>query len=206
MSAAYEPKSPAETALRAHGLAYPETKEDFPWGHRALKVKGKIFAIFGWDEGRFTLSTKLPHSNVTALDRPFAEPTHYGMGKHGWVTARFEPGERVPVDLLQTWIDESYRAIAPKKVLERLEGGRVVADDAPRAAKRAASARAPTRRATAKRVPVKLASEKRTTPSASSGEGTAKTRKAKRTPAKSASAKSANAKSASAKAAPRRAR
>lgn len=122
MGAEYAPKSRAEELLRAHGLAYPATQEDFPWGHRALKVKGKIFAIFGWDGERFSLSAKLPHSNLVALDRPFAEPTHYGMGKHGWVTARFEPGERVPVELLQAWIDESYRAIAPKKVLELLVG------------------------------------------------------------------------------------
>ena len=138
MSPAYAPRSPAETALRAHGLAYPETKEDFPWGHRALKVRGKIFAIFGWDGERFSLSAKLPQSNLAALDRPFAEPTGYGMGKHGWVTARFEPGERVPVELLQSWIDESFRAIAPKTVVEALDGGA-------RGATTAAATRAPKR-------------------------------------------------------------
>jgi predicted DNA-binding protein (MmcQ/YjbR family) len=122
MGAEYAPKTREETELRAHGLAFPATREDFPWGHRALKVKDKIFAIFGWDGPRFSLSTKLTKSNTSALDRPFAEPTHYGMGKHGWVTARFEQGERVPVELLKEWIDESYRAIAPKKVLEALDG------------------------------------------------------------------------------------
>ena len=32
---------PFELALREAGMAYPEVTEDFPWGHRTLKVKGK---------------------------------------------------------------------------------------------------------------------------------------------------------------------
>lgn len=120
---AYEPKTPAEAALRAHGLAYPETHEDFPWGHRALKVKKKAFAFIGWDGERFSMSAKLPQSHVRALDLPYAESTGYGLGKSGWVTARFEPGERVPVDVLKQWLDESWRAIAPKSVVKKLASG-----------------------------------------------------------------------------------
>ena len=29
--------------LRAHALAFPEATEDFPWGERAIKVRGKAF-------------------------------------------------------------------------------------------------------------------------------------------------------------------
>ena len=49
----------------------------------------------------------------------FAEPTGYGLGKAGWVSARFEPGDDVPVDLLKQWIDESYAAVAPKRTTAR---------------------------------------------------------------------------------------
>lgn len=35
-------------------------------------------------------------------------------------SARFEPGVEPPVDLLREWIDESYRAIAPKKLVAGL--------------------------------------------------------------------------------------
>ena len=41
MAAAKKPKNPDEAALRELGLSWPETTEDFPWGHRTLKVKGK---------------------------------------------------------------------------------------------------------------------------------------------------------------------
>jgi hypothetical protein len=37
----------SEGALREFALKFPETHEDFPWGHRALKVKGKVFVFMG---------------------------------------------------------------------------------------------------------------------------------------------------------------
>ncbi|HVR95547.1 MAG TPA: MmcQ/YjbR family DNA-binding protein [Thermoanaerobaculia bacterium] len=110
----------AEAALRDLALAYPETYEEFPWGHRAVKVKGKAFVFLATDNGTLSLSAKLPQSSVAALALPFAEPTGYGLGKSGWVTARFNLGDEVPVDLLHSWLDESYRAIAPKKLSARL--------------------------------------------------------------------------------------
>lgn len=109
----------AET-LRRHGLAYPEAIEAFPWGHTALKVRGKSFAFLGMSETHLSLSVKLPQTRDMALMLPFAEPTGYGLGKSGWVTARFPAGEIIPVPLLQDWLDESYRTIAPKKLVATL--------------------------------------------------------------------------------------
>jgi hypothetical protein len=40
----------------------------------------------------------------------------------GWVTARFEAADEIPLDMLEQWLDESYRAIAPKKLLAQLDG------------------------------------------------------------------------------------
>lgn len=110
----------AESALRDLALAYPEAYEEFPWGHRAIKVKGKAFVFIASEDGALSLSAKLPQSSVAALVLPFAEPTGYGLGKSGWVTARFGTDDEVPVDLLHDWLDESYRAIAPKKLSARL--------------------------------------------------------------------------------------
>ena len=112
----------SEAALRRLALAYPEATEEFPWGHRAIKVKGKAFVFMSLEKDRFSLSAKLPDSNSDALMFPFAEPTHYGLGKSGWVTANFETGDTVPVELLAGWIDESYHAIAPKKLSAPLLG------------------------------------------------------------------------------------
>jgi hypothetical protein len=44
----------------------------------------------------------------------WAEPTGYGLGKSGWVSARFEPRHDVPVDVHKEWIDESYAAVSKR--------------------------------------------------------------------------------------------
>ena len=69
----------------------------------------------------FGLSVKLPASKEFALDYPFTSPTHYGMGKHGWGTARFAPGKVLPDDLLRAWITESYCAVAPKGLAAKVK-------------------------------------------------------------------------------------
>ena len=111
-----------ELELREYAMTFPEVTEDFPWGHRAMKVKGKVFVFLGGEKNptELSLSVKLPQSRDMAVDLPFAEPTGYGMGKHGWVTARFEKVSDVPMYLLREWINESYRAIAPKKLVKTL--------------------------------------------------------------------------------------
>jgi predicted DNA-binding protein (MmcQ/YjbR family) len=110
-----------ETKLRAHAMKYPECHEDFPWGERAIKVKGKAFLFMRAGAEDVSLSVKLPKSRDMAVDLPFAEPTHYGLGKHGWVTATIKKGPKPPIDLLKAWIDESFRAVAPKKIVAALD-------------------------------------------------------------------------------------
>ena len=58
---------------------------------------------------------------------PFAKPTGYGLGKSGWVSGLFEADAKPPVDMLLAWLDESYRAIAPKKLVAQLGATRQAA-------------------------------------------------------------------------------
>jgi predicted DNA-binding protein (MmcQ/YjbR family) len=108
-------------SLRDFAKSFPLATEDHPWGETAIKVKGKVFLFLSLHDGDLHLSVKLPVSAATALGMPFAEPTSYGLGKHGWVTSTFATGDSIPVILFREWIDESYRAVAPKSELARLE-------------------------------------------------------------------------------------
>lgn len=111
-------------SLRKFALAFPGATEDFPWGDRVAKVKGKIFVFLGLDPvagSGMTLTVKLPLSSEAALDLPFVKPTGYGLGKSGWVTATFGPTDHPPVDILKAWIIESYRTVAPKKLAAGLD-------------------------------------------------------------------------------------
>ena len=104
----------AEAALRDFALAYPEAYEEFPWGERAIKVRKKVFLfMFGGAHGLY-LTVKLPTSHPAALMQPFAEPAGYGLARAGWVTSKFAPEDDPPIDVLEDWIDESYRAVAPR--------------------------------------------------------------------------------------------
>ena len=113
----------AKKALLKAALAYPESWEDHPWGETVVKVGKKVFIFLGGANGAGSLglSVKLPDTGEAALAMfPFTSPTGYGLGKGGWVTAQFAKGESVPLPLLREWLDESFRAIAPKKLLKAM--------------------------------------------------------------------------------------
>jgi predicted DNA-binding protein (MmcQ/YjbR family) len=115
--------SPLLSKLRAKALSLPETSEHFPWGDRVVKVKGKVFVFMGQDEQKnFGCSLKLPRSGAIALELPFAEPTGYGLGKAGWVSLRGPELAKMPFGMLEEWLVESYRAVAPAKVVAQLDG------------------------------------------------------------------------------------
>ena len=100
----------AAERLESFALALPGAWEDHPWGETVIKVNKKVFVFLGSDD-RLSLSTKLPESAEAALTMAFTQPTGYGLGKAGWVTATFAPGDDVPISLLLSWLDESYRAV-----------------------------------------------------------------------------------------------
>jgi len=107
--------------LRARALAFPETTEEFPWGERALKVRGKVFMFLHAVGGSVAFSVKLPHSAAEALEFSYVEPTGYGLGKHGWVTVRVDATRDAPIETFEAWLEESYRAVAPKRLLAKLD-------------------------------------------------------------------------------------
>jgi predicted DNA-binding protein (MmcQ/YjbR family) len=107
-------------ALEAFALSLPGAFADMPWEDDFVaKVGKKIFVFFGHDE-RPAISVKLPDSADHALATPGAAPTSYGLGRHGWVTVPVGHPE-APEDLLRDWIEESYRAIATKRLVAELD-------------------------------------------------------------------------------------
>lgn len=115
MSAAHEP------AL-AFALSLPEAWEDDPWGETVAKVRKKVFVFFG-GPGRSLVTVKLDESHAHALSLEGAVPTGYGLGKSGWVTLPLDaPG--LDRELLHDWIEESYRIVAPRALVARLDAAR----------------------------------------------------------------------------------
>jgi predicted DNA-binding protein (MmcQ/YjbR family) len=115
------PRNRIASQLRDFALGFPEAREDFPWGERVVKVRDKVFVFLGRDDDETGVTVKLPSSGLMALSLPFASPTGYGLGKSGWVTARFAAKDKPPLDMLRQWIEESYRAVAPKELVKTLD-------------------------------------------------------------------------------------
>jgi predicted DNA-binding protein (MmcQ/YjbR family) len=133
--------------LRAFGLAYPGAHTKSPWpGHLDLAVNDKTFAYLSIEGEPFGISCKLPQSAEVALMLPFCTPTAYGLGKSGWVSAKFPEKKPLPVDMLKQWIDESYRAQAPKKFVKQLEGATQVTETKAPPRGKKTTAKKPTKR------------------------------------------------------------
>jgi predicted DNA-binding protein (MmcQ/YjbR family) len=106
------------TRLQEFALGLPGAWEDMPWEDDVVaKVGKKIFVFFG----PATISVKLPVSGPEALGVPGAMPTSYGLGRHGWVTVPTK-GRGAPTrGVLEDWVEESFRTIAPKKQVAELD-------------------------------------------------------------------------------------
>ena len=111
--------------LMDFALGFPEAWVDYPWGDEpVVKVRKKIFAFLGeFRGGCGALGVKLPESAEVMLLEPWAKPSSHGLGRSGWVTMEFERVEDVPLDLLFDLIEESYCAVAPKKLVAMALGG-----------------------------------------------------------------------------------
>ena len=97
-------------------------------------MRGRIFVFLGGTEP--TITVKLVESHPHALSVEGAEPTGYGLGKAGWVTV---PVSGLPLATLRDWVEESYRIVAPKRLVAELDDARaasVVSDGSRRSATR----------------------------------------------------------------------
>ena len=88
-------------------------------------MNGKIFVFLGHDEktGPPLMAVKLVESHGHALALDGAAPTGYGLGRAGWVNAPLL-AEGVTFDLLRDYIEESYRIVAPTRLVEELDAAR----------------------------------------------------------------------------------
>jgi predicted DNA-binding protein (MmcQ/YjbR family) len=103
-------------------LGLPGAWPDTPWGDRVVKVGKKIFLfVSGPDASRPVITVKLPESRDHALAYPEAFPTRYGLGKHGWVTVFVDTVPLDERDVLIDFVEESYRAVATKTLVRRLD-------------------------------------------------------------------------------------
>jgi hypothetical protein len=91
------------------------------FGHSVLKVGKRSFVIVGeGEDGRPGLSIKTDSVTQDLLVRQGTfERTPY-IGQHGWVTARGKAAD-LPWAAIDGLVEDAWRAVAPKRLLKRLE-------------------------------------------------------------------------------------
>ncbi|MFI6805069.1 MmcQ/YjbR family DNA-binding protein [Streptomyces luteogriseus] len=112
--------------VRVFALGLPDAVEEFPWGESVAKVNKKVFVFLGVEDGSYPLGVTVKLKDETAhahaLACPGAEPAGYGLGKAGWVSIPLEQQGAPAAEVLCDWVEESYRVIAPKRLIVELDG------------------------------------------------------------------------------------
>lgn len=102
---------------------WPETKVTMTWGEPHFRVGDKIFS--GWGahkDGRYSMGIKLDKDKQAAFvasDPRFAIAPY--VGKHGWVS--FHPGDEPDLGEVEALLLESYRNVAPRTLVAKLDAG-----------------------------------------------------------------------------------
>lgn len=106
--------------VRDAAMSLPDATEGSSCVNRAFRAGGKNFAFLGETDDGCGLRLKLGESldEVTAL--AVEEPERYDVGTGGWTMLRFDGDEHPPVDDLQRWVRESYRLLAPRRLVRQL--------------------------------------------------------------------------------------
>ena len=107
-------------ALRRIALRLPEAQEGVVCEKAAFKAGNKSFFFLGREDTGYNTMVKLRDSLAEAAKLAAKNPSRYGVGAHGWVSATFDHCEPPPAGLFERWIEESYRLLVPKKLVALL--------------------------------------------------------------------------------------
>ena len=85
-------------------------------GEPTFRVRGKNFVFT--DQEASGISVKLPKEEAAAVvaTDPLAEPTGYGLGRHGWVSVTIGKANADRWQQVEEWVRTSYTLVAPKKL------------------------------------------------------------------------------------------
>jgi predicted DNA-binding protein (MmcQ/YjbR family) len=140
--------------IREIYLSLPDTKETPTWGSPHFRVGEKIFGGFDEEDGRTIIGFKLEMEHAAAMiasDRRFARAPY--VGHKGWV--KMDVTGVKDWEEVRTLVQESYRLIAPKRLVAQLNGQSVRVASSHSASKKAPKRTPPAKKAPAKKTPAK---------------------------------------------------
>lgn len=110
--------------VRAFALTLPGSAEEFPWGRASSRSARRSSSSSAPHDGShppgINVKLKDPQLHEHALSVPGAQPSGYGLGGAGWVSVPLT-GDAPAVEVLCDWVEESYRVVAPKRLVTELD-------------------------------------------------------------------------------------
>lgn len=107
-------------AIRKLALRYPEVLEEPACCRTAFRARKKSFLFMGATQSSCDALVKLGQSLEEARTLAAKEPARYKVGSAGWVTVTLGTDDVPPAGLLERWIDESFRLVAPRQLVAGL--------------------------------------------------------------------------------------
>lgn len=103
--------------IRRYCLDFPGATEKLQWGDAlCFKIRGKMFAVLGLDQVRFTFKCT-PETFADLIERQNIRPSPY-LARYNWVL--LDRLDALRDDELKDFIRHSYEMVAAKAVKKRV--------------------------------------------------------------------------------------
>jgi predicted DNA-binding protein (MmcQ/YjbR family) len=86
-------------------------------GEPTFRVNGKTFVFCSPDASGISVKLSKEEAAAVVATDPNADPTGYGLGRHGWISVSIAPtASATRWREIGEWIRTSYTLVAPKKL------------------------------------------------------------------------------------------
>jgi predicted DNA-binding protein (MmcQ/YjbR family) len=87
-------------------------------GEPTFRVRGKNFVFTNREATGISVKLDKEEAAAVVATDPLAEPTGYGLGRHGWVSIQIGKASADRWQQVEEWVRTSYTMVAPKKLAQ----------------------------------------------------------------------------------------
>jgi predicted DNA-binding protein (MmcQ/YjbR family) len=87
-------------------------------GEPTFRVRGKNFVFTNPEATGVTVKLPKEEAEAVVATDPLAQPTGYGLGRHGWVSVQLGDPDDTRWQQVEEWVRTSYTLVAPKKLAQ----------------------------------------------------------------------------------------
>ena len=89
-------------------------------GEPTFRVRGKNFIFSAHDASGISVKLSKEEAAAVVATDPAAEPSGYGLGRHGWVSVKIGKANKERWRQIEEWVRISYTNVAPKTLARQV--------------------------------------------------------------------------------------